>query len=189
MKKKNVNKEKIVKEGKKVFTEFKEFIARGNVIDLAVGVIIGSAFGKIITSMVNDILMPMIGVIIGGINFSGLSLKIGNATVNYGMFVQNVIDFLIVAICIFFFVKIVERISRKKETEEIEEVKKDEQIVLLEQIRDLLKEVICVVPKKTMKRLVMWMPVTAFWMMAVSETKICIMRLPKPQNKTSRARE
>ena len=115
MKKKNIRKDEIIKEGSKVFGEFKDFIARGNVIDLAVGVVIGSAFGKIVTSIVNDILMPIIGIIIGGIDFSGLSLKIGSATVNYGMFIQNVIDFLIVAICIFFFIKVIERLTKKKE--------------------------------------------------------------------------
>lgn len=143
MKKKNVKKDEIIGKGNKVFGEFKEFIAKGNVVDLAVGVIIGSAFSKIVTSIVNDILMPLIGVIIGGIDFSGLSLQIGSATVNYGMFIQNVIDFLIVAICIFFFVKIIERMTKKKEKKEevVEEVKKDEQIVLLEEIRDLLKEI------------------------------------------------
>ena len=141
MKKKNIKKDEIIKEGSKIFGEFKDFIARGNVIDLAVGVVIGSAFGKIVTSIVNDILMPIIGIIIGGIDFSGLSLKIGSATVNYGMFIQNVIDFLIVAICIFFFIKIIERLTKKKEIKEekVEEAKKDEQIVLLEEIRDLLK--------------------------------------------------
>mgnify|MGYP000050746145 CR=1 FL=1 len=137
-----IRKDEIIKEGSKVFGEFKDFIARGNVIDLAVGVVIGSAFGKIVTSIVNDILMPIIGIIIGGIDFSGLSLKIGSATVNYGMFIQNVIDFLIVAICIFFFIKVIEKVTKKKEEneEKVEEAKKDEQIILLEEIRDLLKE-------------------------------------------------
>ena len=142
MKKKDIKKDELINKGNKVFGEFKDFIARGNVMDLAIGVIIGSAFGKIVTSIVNDILMPIIGIIIGGIDFSGLSLKIGNATINYGMFIQNVIDFLIVAICIFFFAKIIERINKKKEKKEeiIEETKKDEQIILLEEIRDLLKD-------------------------------------------------
>ena len=141
MKKKKVKKDEIIDKGNKMFSEFKDFIARGNVIDLAVGVIIGSAFGKIVTSIVNDVLMPLIGVIIGGIDFTGLSWKIGEATISYGKFIQNVIDFLIVAICIFFFVKIIERLTKKKEKEEkVKEVKKDEQIVLLEEIRDLLKE-------------------------------------------------
>ena len=80
--------------------EFKEFIARGNVMDLAVGVIIGGAFGKIVTSLVGDIIMPVIGVIIGGIDFTGLTAKIGNAEIKYGSFIQNVLDFLIIAFCI-----------------------------------------------------------------------------------------
>lgn len=138
MKNNNVEKDEIVKKGKKVFSEFKEFISKGNVIDLAVGVIIGGAFGKIVTSMVEDILMPIIGVIIGGIDFSNLSIIVGSAIINYGKFLQNVIDFLIVAICIFFFIKIIEKFNRKKEV--IIEEKKDEQVVLLEEIRDLLQE-------------------------------------------------
>ena len=129
--------------------EFKEFIARGNVMDLAVGVIIGSAFGKIVTSIVDDILMPLIGMLIGGIDFTNLSVKIGEAEVKYGNFIQNVIDFLIVAFCIFIIVKIVNRISEraealrkkgeKEETAAEEETKSDE-VVLLEEIRDLLKK-------------------------------------------------
>ena len=91
---------------KKILKEFKEFIARGNVVDLAVGVIVGSAFGKIVTSLVNDILMPIIGVILGGIDFTNLTLKFNDATIYYGNFIQNVIDFLIVAFCIFIQLKI-----------------------------------------------------------------------------------
>ena len=141
MKKVKVEKEKILKQGTKTLSEFKAFIARGNVIDMAVGVIIGGAFGKIVTSIVNDILMPVIGAIIGGIDFTNLSLKIGEATITYGNFIQNVIDFLIIAACIFFIVKIIEKITKKAEKEEVvEEVKKDEKIQLLEEIRDLLKE-------------------------------------------------
>lgn len=138
MKKKNVEKDEIIKKSRKVFSEFKDFISKGNVIDLAVGVIIGSAFGKIVTSIVEDILMPIIGVIIGGIDFSNLSITVGDAVITYGNFLQNVIDFLIVAICIFLFIKVVEKFNKKKE--EVVEVKKDEQIVLLEQIRDLLQK-------------------------------------------------
>ncbi len=121
--------------------EFKEFIARGNVIDLAVGVIIGGAFGKIVTSIVNDLLMPLIGVVSGGIDFTGLSFKINEAEIKYGNFLQNVIDFLIIAFCIFILVKIVNKITRKKE-EVVEEkpAPKPEDVVLLEEIRDLLKE-------------------------------------------------
>ena len=86
--------------------EFKKFIARGNVIDLAVGVIIGGAFGKIVSSLVDNILMPLIGLIIGGINFSNLAIKIKDTTISYGLFIQNVVDFLIVAFCIFLIVKL-----------------------------------------------------------------------------------
>jgi len=75
--------------------EFKEFISRGNVIDLAVGVIIGGAFGKIVSSLVNDVLMPLIGVCLGGLDFKGLTINIGSASINYGMFIQNIVDFLI----------------------------------------------------------------------------------------------
>lgn len=137
----------LMKKGSKTFQEFKAFIARGNVIDLAVGVIIGGAFGKIVTSIVNDILMPIIGVIIGGIDFSSLSIQFKDATINYGMFLQNVIDFLIVALCIFTFVKIIEKFNKKQEVkEEVKEEKRDEQVILLEEIRDLLKE------KKSVKK-------------------------------------
>lgn len=118
--------------------EFKQFIARGNVVDLAVGVIIGGAFGKIVTSLVNDIIMPLIGVIIGGINFTGLTLTVGKATIAYGAFIQNVIDFLIIAACIFFFVKFINKLSKPKK--EVKEVKKPDDILLLEEIRDLLKK-------------------------------------------------
>ena len=127
--------------------EFKEFIARGNVMDLAVGVIIGSAFGKIVTSIVDDILMPLIGMVIGGINFTGLVWKIGEAEVKYGNFLQNVIDFLIVAFCIFIIVKLinratekVEKLKKKEEEVKEEEPKKSDEVVLLEEIRDLLKK-------------------------------------------------
>lgn len=127
---------------KKILKEFKEFIARGNVVDLAVGVIVGSAFGKIVTSLVNDILMPIIGVILGGIDFTNLTLKFNDATIYYGNFIQNVIDFLIVAFCIFIFVKainaITEKAKKKEEKKEKTPVKSDE-VILLEEIRDLLK--------------------------------------------------
>lgn len=142
MKNKKIDKHKIIKQNKKLFGDFKKFISRGNVIDMAVGVIIGSAFGKIVTSIVNDVLLPFIGGISGGIDFTKLSVQIGDSTVKYGAFIQNVIDFLIIAICVFILTKIVEGLNRKKEKieEEQVEVKKDEQIVLLEEIRDLLKE-------------------------------------------------
>ena len=90
---------------KKMLNEFKKFISKGNVVDLAVGVVVGGAFSKIVSSLVNDIIMPLIGVIIGGIDFTNLSLKVGEATINYGMFIQNIIDFLIISFCIFLVVK------------------------------------------------------------------------------------
>lgn len=118
--------------------EFKEFISRGNVIDLAVGVIIGGAFGKIITSLVNDILMPLLGFVLGGIDFSNLVLQIGDAQIKYGLFIQNVVDFLIVAFCIFIFVKIINKIFKKKKDEKKEMPKKSDEVIILEEIRDLL---------------------------------------------------
>lgn len=83
----------------KTISEFKEFIAKGNVMDMAVGVIIGGAFGKIVTSLANDILMPIVGILIGGLDFTGLKIQVGTATITYGNFIQNVVDFLIVAAC------------------------------------------------------------------------------------------
>ena len=88
----------ILKKGNSIVKEFKQFISRGNVMDMAVGVIIGSAFGKIVSSIVDDILMPLIGVIIGGLDFSNLTIKVSDVTIRYGVFIQNVIDFLIVAV-------------------------------------------------------------------------------------------
>lgn len=129
-----------LKKGGKIVGEFKDFISRGNVLDMAVGVIIGGAFGKIVTSVVNDILMPLIGVIIGGHDFTNLSITVGTAEVKYGMFLQNVIDFLIVALCIFLIVKAVNKFTKKKGEPAPEPPKKDEQVVLLEEIRDLLKK-------------------------------------------------
>ena len=120
--------------------EFVAFISKGNVIDLAVGVVIGSAFGKIVSSLVDDIIMPLVGIIIGGIDFSALTADVGDAKLAYGMFIQNVIDFLIVAACIFVFIKIIGKLKRKKEEVVEEEPVKDEKVVLLEEIRDLLKK-------------------------------------------------
>ena len=143
-----INKDELLNKGKGFFSDFKDFISQGDVLDLAVGVIIGGAFGKIVTSLVNDIIMPIIGMLIGGVDFTGLKANIGEATITYGVFIQNILDFLIVALCIFFFVRGIERMKQrmeaafKKEAEEEkaeEEEKKDEQIVLLEEIRDLLK--------------------------------------------------
>ena len=122
--------------------EFKKFISKGNVVDLAVGVIIGGAFGKIVSSLVNDILMPIIGILIGGIDFSSLSIKVGSAKITYGMFIQNIIDFLIIAFCVFIFVKIVNKISNlAKKEEKVEEEKVTEtELSVLKEIREELKK-------------------------------------------------
>lgn len=130
-----------------MLNEFKKFISKGNVIDLAVGVIIGGAFGKIVSSLVNDILMPIIGAIIGGIDFSNLSITIGKAKITYGMFIQNVIDFLIIAFCIFIFIRAINKLTdmthklekgKKKDKEKKEEIQETE-LSILKEIRDELK--------------------------------------------------
>lgn len=127
--------------------EFKEFALKGNVVDLAVGVIIGAAFGKIVSSLVNDILMPILSILTGGINFSDLKIILRNAnnakhlaevSLNYGMFIQNVIDFLIIAFSIFLMVKAMNKLTRKKPKEE---VKKKTQEEILTEIKDILKEI------------------------------------------------
>jgi len=123
---------------KNLINEFKEFIKRGNVIDLAVAVVIGGAFSSIVNSLVNDLIMPVIGVIIGGINFTGLTLRVGTAVIRYGSFLQNVINFLIIAFAIFMLVKLINKFFKKKE--EVKEVVKSEEVILLEEIRDLLKK-------------------------------------------------
>lgn len=120
--------------------EFKKFISRGNVVDMAVGVIVGGAFGKIVTSLVNDVLMPLIGTLMGGINFSDLSIKIKDATIAYGLFVQSIVDFLIIAVCIFAMVKVFEKFKHKEEKKEEAKPAKSDEVKLLEEIRDLLKK-------------------------------------------------
>lgn len=120
--------------------EFKKFIARGNVLDLAVGVIVGGAFSSIVTSLVNNIFTPLIGLILGGVDFSNLSITFKDTDIMYGAFIQSVIDFLIVAFCLFIIVKFVNRLTRKKE--EKKEEKKDTrsaELKALEEIRDILK--------------------------------------------------
>ena len=95
--------------------EFKEFIMRGNVLDLAIAVIIGGAFGKIIGSLVNDILMPLIGLVLGGVNFSELAFTVGEAMVKWGAFVQAIVDFVIIAFVIFMIVRAVNKTKKKEE--------------------------------------------------------------------------
>ena len=126
---------------KKFLGEFKEFIAKGNVLDLAVAVVIGGAFNKIVSSLVDDVIMPVVGMIIGGINFSDIKVTVGSANLMVGSFIQNVVDFLIVAFVIFIVVKSFNALNKKKKKgEEKEAPKKADDILLLEEIRDLLKK-------------------------------------------------
>ena len=120
---------------------FKKFISRGNVVDMAVGVIIGGAFGKIVTSLVNDIVMPLIGLALGKLNFAGLSVKIGETEIKYGSFIQTVVDFIIVAFCIFVVIRLFEKFKKKEEAkpEETPAIVKSDEAILLEEIRDILK--------------------------------------------------
>lgn len=140
MKKIKENVEKLNNESKGFIKEFKTFIARGNVMDLAVGVIIGSAFSKIVTSF-TTILTSLIGLVLGGIDFAGLSFTVKDATINYGEFIQAIFDFLITAFCIFLLIKVINKIMRKEKKEEPKTPpKKADDVILLEEIRDLLKE-------------------------------------------------
>lgn len=138
---------------KKFITDFKDFATKGNVVDLAVGVIIGAAFGKIVTSLVNDVLMPLIGYITGRVNFSehrwviqpeqidGLTQEVitPEVAVSWGVFVQAVVDFIIVAFCIFCMIKFIMNLRKKKEEPEAAP-EPSKEIVLLTEIRDLLKK-------------------------------------------------
>ena len=121
--------------------EFRKFIMRGNVIDLAVAVIIGASFGAIITSLVNDIIMPLVGVLMGGVDFSGLSITVGSAVIAYGAFIQTVINFLIIASALFLVIQAMNKASslRKKEEAAAPPPAPSEDIVLLTEIRDLLR--------------------------------------------------
>jgi large conductance mechanosensitive channel len=126
-----------VRKLKKFFSEFKEFISKGNVVDLAVAVVIGAAFGKIVTSLVDNIIMPLFGILVGQ-NFASLSVDINGSPLAYGLFIQAVVDFLIIAFCIFVFTKAINKFKKKEEKKE--EAKKSEEVLLLEEIRDLLKK-------------------------------------------------
>ena len=130
---------------KKLLEEFKAFVMRGNVVDMAVGVIIATAFGKIVTSLVNDIFMPIIGVLIGNMDFSDLQIKLGTpvegveqAAIRYGAFIQEVINFFIIALCIFVFIKVVASLQKKKEEAPAPAPEPTKEEVLLTEIRDAL---------------------------------------------------
>ena len=124
-----------------MWNEFKKFAFKGNVVDLAVGVVIGAAFGKIVSSLVKDIITPLLGMVLGGVNFTDLHFGYGKSAVMYGNFIQTIFDFLIIAASIFMFVKVFNKLTSKKEEEKEEEIPeptKEEE--LLSEIRDLLKQ-------------------------------------------------
>ena len=120
-------------------TEFRDFSVKGNVVDLAVGVIIGGAFGKIVASLVGDVIMPLVGTLLGGLDFSSLMVEIGSAKIQYGKFIQNIVDFFIIALVIFWMVRIINHLRRKQEAEP-SAAPPPRQEQLLEEIRDLLKQ-------------------------------------------------
>ena len=132
----------------KLFDEFKAFVMRGNVVDMAVGVIIGGAFGKIVTSLVNDIFMPIIGMILGNVNFTSLEIKLGEpvegaeqAAIRYGMFIQEIVNFLIIALCVFVAIKVINKLQKKKEEKPAPAPEPTKEEVLLTEIRDALNKI------------------------------------------------
>ncbi len=120
-------------------SEFKAFAMRGNVIDLAVAVVIGAAFGKIVSSLVDNIFTPLIGVLLGGIDFTGLAVTVGKATFTYGKFIQSVFDFVIIAFIIFMVVKAMSKMQKKEEEKPAAPAEPSEEVKLLREIRDSLK--------------------------------------------------
>jgi len=119
--------------------EFREFAVKGNVVDLAVGVIIGAAFGKIVSSLVADLIMPLVGILIGGVHYEDLVFQVGAAQITYGKFIENVVDFVVIALVIFLLVKAINHVRRKTE-DEPKAAPPPRQEQLLEEIRDLLKQ-------------------------------------------------
>lgn len=119
--------------------EFKAFAMRGNVVDLAVAVVIGAAFGKIVSSLVENIMMPVIGILVGGVNFTGWALTIGEANIAYGRFIQSVFDFVIVAFVIFLVVKAMAKIQKKQAEEKPAAKEPSDEVKLLTEIRDALR--------------------------------------------------
>lgn len=131
----------------KLVDEFKAFVMRGNVVDMAVGVIIGGAFSKIVTSLVNDIFMPIIGMVLGNVDFTSLEIKLGEpvegaeqAAIRYGMFIQEIVNFLIIAFCIFMVIKLINKAKKKKDEEPAPAPEPTKEEVLLTEIRDALNK-------------------------------------------------
>lgn len=127
--------------------EFREFAVKGNMVDMAVGIIVGVAFGRIVTSLVNDVVMPPLGLLIGGVDFSELAIVLRQATeeteavlLSYGLFINQVIDFMIIAFAIFMVIKVMNRLNRKEEAKPAEPPGPTKEQLLLEEIRDLLKK-------------------------------------------------
>ncbi|AFH80635.1 large-conductance mechanosensitive channel [Listeria monocytogenes SHL004] len=122
-----------------MLVEFRDFALKGNVLDLAVAVVIGAAFGKIVSSLVDNIIMPLVGVLLGGLDFTDLSFKVGKSVIQYGAFIQSIVDFVIIAFAIFIFVKVLTSFIKKKE-QTVEETPVPPTEEYLKEIRDLLKE-------------------------------------------------
>ncbi len=123
-----------------MWKDFRAFAMRGNVIDLAVAVILGAAFGAIVTSLVNDIFMPLIGIVIGGIDFSGLVLQVGEAAIGYGNFIQAIVTFVIIAFALFLVTRAYSRLQKEEEAAPKAPPEPTAEEVLLTEIRDLLKK-------------------------------------------------
>lgn len=125
-----------------MFAEFRKFVAKGNVIDLAVAVILGGAFTAIVTSLTNDIIMPLIGLILGGIDFTSLSIQVGEATVAYGLFIQAIINFLLIALVLFFMIRSLNKMQERSKKEEAAAPPPppSDEVQLLTEIRDLLSK-------------------------------------------------
>ncbi len=123
----------------KLFEDFKAFAIRGNIIDLSVAVIIGTAFGKIVSSLVDTVIMPTIGILLGGINFTGWAFVVGDSTIAYGKFIQAVVDFTIISFVIFMVLRFLSRFEKKKEEKEEKPKEPSEEVLLLREIRDGLR--------------------------------------------------
>lgn len=123
-----------------MWKEFRDFLLRGNVLDLAVAVIIGAAFGAIVTSLVNDIIMPLVGILLGGLDFTTMVIQVGDATVAYGLFLQAIVNFIVIGLAIFFVVKVANRLYKEKEAAPAAPPGPSAEEKLLAEIRDLLKE-------------------------------------------------
>lgn len=125
---------------KNFVAEFKAFAMRGNVVDLAVAVVIGAAFGKIVSSLVENVVTPLIGVLLGGVDFTEWSFKVGDATVAYGVFLQSIFDFVVIAFAVFMAIKALSRLQKKEEAAPSAPAPTPEDIVLLREIRDSLRK-------------------------------------------------